>query len=230
MLIPSPRHTRSDLEHWRRCESMDREYLRRCGARLDRLTTDAVSVLVEFVSGGRCYLGTSWGKDSVTVLHLAREIAVPVVWVRVDDQENPDCTLVRDAFLSRWPIDYHEIRAASGAAEGKRTSSLGFAEAAKRFGVRHISGVRAEESTTRAIAVARYGVASAGSCRPIARWSAIEIYAYAARHDLPIHPAYACTLGGTLDRGRVRVGALGGDRGTGRGRRAWEARYYGRNP
>ncbi len=208
---------------------MDRAYVARCSARLDEITAAATAAIRDFVAAGPCYLGTSWGKDSVTVLHLAREIAVPVVWVRVDGEESPDCPLVRDAFLARWPVEYHEIHATSGVGQGKRTSSLGFEEAARRFGARHISGVRAEESTTRAITVARNGVASAGSCRPIARWSAIEVFAYASRHDLPIHPAYACTFGGTLDRGRVRVGALGGERGTGKGRREWEARYYGRN-
>lgn len=207
---------------------MDRSYLARSTARLDQIAALATAAIRDFVAAGPCYLGTSWGKDSVTVLHLAREIAVPVVWVRVDGEENPDCPLVRDAYLARWPVDYHEIRATSGVAAGKRTSSLGFAEAARRFGARHISGVRAEESTTRAITVAVNGIASVGSCRPIARWTAIEIFAYAARHDLPIHPAYACTFGGMLDRGRVRVGALGGERGTGRGRAEWESRYYRR--
>lgn len=229
MLIASPRHTRADLEHWRRCEERDRSYLAHCGARLDQLTAAATAAICDFAAAGGCYLGTSWGKDSVTVLHLARAVPIPVVWVRVDGQENPDCPLVRDAFLARWPVDYHEIAAPSGVAEGKRTSSLGFQEAARRFGARHISGVRAEESTTRAIAVSRYGVASVGSCRPIARWTALDVFGYAARHDLPIHPAYACTFGGMLDRGRVRVGALGGERGTGRGRAEWEARYYGRS-
>lgn len=225
-LIASHRHTRADLEHWRRCEAMDRSYLALCGPRLDAMTAQAREVIRRFVADGPCYLGVSWGKDSVVVAHLAHGIGVPLVWVRVEGVENPDCPAVRDAFLAGWPADYHEIAATTGAAKGKRTSALGFAEAARRFGGRHISGVRGQESTTRAITVARNSTASAGSCRPIGRWTGADVFAYLARHDLPIHPAYACTFGGMLERDRVRVGALGGERGTGRGRAEWERRYY----
>jgi len=42
------------------------------------------------------------------------------------------------------------------------------------------------------------------------------------------HPAYACSMGGALDRAQLRVAALGGDRGSGHGREEWERRYYGR--
>lgn len=41
-----------------------------------------------------------------------------------------------------------------------------------------------------------------------------------------MHPAYACSFGGALDRERIRVSSLGGQRGTGHGRREWEWAYY----
>lgn len=44
---------------------------------------------------------------------------------------------------------------------------------------------------------------------------------------LPIHPAYGYLMDGILDPRRVRVASLGGERGTGWGRREWERRYYG---
>lgn len=226
-LIASHRHTRADLEHWRKCEAMDDSYLARCGAALDRRSADAASAISRFADAGPCYVGTSWGKDSLVVAHLARESGLPTVWVRVDGVENPDCALVRDSFLARFPdVVYDEICATSGAAAGKRTSAIGFGVAASRHGDRYVNGVRGEESSARAMSAAVHGVATARACRPILRWSSIEVYAYLRRHDLPIHPAYGCSMGGTLDRGRLRVGAIGGDRGTGHGRAEWERRYY----
>ena len=225
-LIASPRHTRADLEHWRRCESMDDVYLARCGAALDRREAEAADAIARFADRP-CYVGTSWGKDSIVVAHLARESGLPLAWIRVAGVENPDCPFVRDAFLVRFPdVRYDEIEATSGAAKGKRTSAIGFAEASRRHGDRYISGVRAEESASRAMSAAVHGVATDRACRPILRWSSVEVFAYLRRHDLPVHPAYACSMGGTLERGRLRVGAIGGDRGTGRGRAEWERRYY----
>lgn len=225
-LIPSHRHTRADLEHWRRCEAMDRLYAERCARRLDELEARAIAAIERFAADGPCYVGVSWGKDSVAVAHLARGLGLPMIWVRVDGVENPDCPAVRDAYLARHPSVYDEIRTASGAAEGKRTSALGFAEAGRRYGDRYLSGIRGEESTTRRMRVATMGLSTERTCAPIGRWTGADVFAYLYRHDLPVHPAYACTMGGMLDRVRVRVGALGGDRGTGRGRAEWERRYY----
>lgn len=206
---------------------MDRAYLARSGARLDALTVDAVREIDRFAADGPCYVGVSWGKDSMVVAHLASAMQLPMIWVRVDGVENPDCTIARDMFLARFQIRYDEIRATSGVAVRKRTSALGFAEAARRYGDRYVSGIRSDESTDRSLSAAVHGVATSRACRPILRWTAADVFAYLARHELPVHPAYACTFGGALDRGRVRVGALGGDRGTGRGRAEWERRYYG---
>jgi hypothetical protein len=35
------------------------------------------------------------------------------------------------------------------------------------------------------------------------------------------------SMGGILDRDRIRVSSIGGTRGGGMGRDAWEAKYYG---
>jgi len=53
------------------------------------------------------------------------------------------------------------------------------------------------------------------------------VFAYLNKHDLPIHPAYVMSFGGTLDRIRLRVDTLGLEAGTGKGRREWETHYYG---
>jgi phosphoadenosine phosphosulfate reductase len=218
-LIASHRHTRADLDHWRICEARDREYLRRCGARLDALTVDAVRTIDEFSAAGPCYVSVSWGKDSTVIAHLAHlaDAQIPLVWFPAGAIENPDCTMVRDAFVDRFGSRYFEI---SVPPDGDPDSWDVTTEA------RRISGLRSDESTARALSAAVHGTATARSCRPILRWTADDVFAYLSRHDLPVHPAYACTLGGTLDRGRVRVGPVGGERGAGRGRSEWELRYY----
>lgn len=74
----------------------------------------------------------------------------------------------------------------------------------------------------------RWGVSTASTCAPLSFWTDADVFAYLHRHDLPIHPAYACSMGGAVPRGRIRVDALGGETGTGHGRAEWEVRYYGR--
>jgi phosphoadenosine phosphosulfate reductase len=67
---------------------------------------------------------------------------------------------------------------------------------------------------------------SANTCWPIGRWSAKDVYGWLKVNDLPVHPAYACTSGGFLDRDWLRVGIIGGPKGVHMGRAAWEWEYY----
>lgn len=55
----------------------------------------------------------------------------------------------------------------------------------------------------------------------------MDVFAYLHKHDLPVHPAYAMTMGGFYDRRWLRVSSLGGLRGADRGRAEWEQQYYG---
>lgn len=55
----------------------------------------------------------------------------------------------------------------------------------------------------------------------------MDVFAYLAARDLPVHPAYAMSHGGRLDRRWLRVGSIGGTRALGRGRMEWESAYYG---
>lgn len=187
--------------------------------RLAELERSAIEAMETFAAEGPFYVSVSWGKDSVAVAHLSTALRAPppLYWFPAGAIENPDCVLVRDAFLARWPARYFEIGVTAG----------GDPDAWDVHGdARRASGIRAEESATRARSAAYDGLATMRSCRPILRWTGAEVFAYLARHDLPIHPAYACSLAGTLDRGRIRVGPLGGDRGSGRGRAEWERAYY----
>jgi phosphoadenosine phosphosulfate reductase len=231
-LIPSWRHTPRDLEHWASLEAHDRVLAR--SPLLDRRIAEAEAALLEFAAQGQpLQVSVSWGKDSVVVAHLAVGLALgPVVWYPAGRIENPDCAAVRDAFLAKYPTtQYLEIEAALSSEDWNRAlghdgAQAEFEVASRALSRRYVCGVRAEESATRRRAVGRHGLVSRNTCRPIGHWSGLEVFAYLARHDLPVHPAYAMTMGGTLDRGRVRVGTIGGVGGAGFGRAQWERAYY----
>lgn len=238
-LIDSPRLTEQDRAAWSRLERYDQALAQ--SPVLEKKTQQAQQVIRDFAASGPCYVSTSWGKDSTVVAHLAATsgVRLPLVWVRVKKWENPDCLPVRDAFLSQYGhlVDYEEIEVeatarrwwedgAELAPASQRTSRGGFTIAEARHGGRHISGVRAEESRVRRIAQARWGDASKNACRPIGTWAATDVFAYLHKHNLPVHPAYAMSYGGRLDRRWLRVSSLGGIRGADKGRADWEAHYY----
>ena len=240
MLVDSPRLTRADRAAWDRLARYDRALAGRLP--LEEMADRARGVIRDFVAAGPCYASTSWGKDSTVLAHLVATcgVDVPLVWVRVERWENPDCLPVRDQFLAQFPQMrplYEEIEVeataprwwetgAEDSSSAARTSRGGFTIAESRHGARHISGIRAEESRVRRIAQARWGDASERACRPIGEWSAVDVFAYLERFGLPVHPAYAMSHGGKMDRRWLRVSSLGGLRGADRGRSEWESSYY----
>lgn len=236
MLIDSPRFKPGDLDVWRKLERYDEQLAD--SPQLGQRAQQARQVLEKFVHAGPAYVSTSWGKDSTVLAHLlaVAGTGTPLVWVRVEKWENPECFPVRDEFLRRFDVNYHEIVHESTAPRWwdepasftgrERTSRGGFKVAEKRFGARHVSGVRGEESRMRGMVMARWGEAGPAACRPIGRWSAVDVFAYLRRHDLPIHPAYAMSFAGKLDRRWLRVSSLGGVRGADQHRADWELAYY----
>lgn len=238
VLIDSPRLTSRDRAHWTTLTRYDAALA--TSPRLVDLADRAREVIRDFAESGPCYVSTSWGKDSTVLAHLAATcgMRLPLVWVRITPWENPDCDLVRDAFLAVHGegVDYDEIEIdASGVArwwhediEGrpKHGPDEGFRVAGARYGDRHVSGVRGEESRVRRIAMGRWGEAGPHAARPIGRWTAVEVFAYLHRHDLPVHPAYAMSHGGRLDRRWLRVSSIGGIRGADKRRADWERAYY----
>lgn len=232
MLLASPRHSAADLAAWKRVEETARVHAQLTSFR--RQLTRTTAALLSFTGLGGGYAGVSWGKDSTVIAHLIATLCprVPLVWVRVQPIANPDCVLVRDEFLRSYPgVNYDEIvtwctRDADGW-HASGTLERGFTEAQRKHGRRYVSGIRAEESGIRKLRVARHGLISANACAPIGRWSAWDVWAYLMTRGLPIHPAYACSMDGLLDHGRIRVASLSGKRGDGMGRAEWERRYYG---
>lgn len=228
MLIGSPRHRPDEVAAWRRQADADPVHasLPAFWRRVARSKEELLAFLEHDSSG---YCGVSWGKDSVCVAHMVALLArdggpmVPLVWVVVPGC-NPDCPAVRDAWLRRYPDhQYEEIHVERGRL---RASEVGFAEAARRFGARHVSGVRADESRVRRLRHAKWGHSTERTCAPLSEWSGRDVFAYLHHYDLPVHPAYAMNLHGTLERESLRVASIGGDRGVGMGRREWEERYY----
>lgn len=174
----------------------------------------------------------------MVIAHLAvrlREVfgvVVPIVWVRVEPIKNPDCIAVRDEFFRRFDHPYHEetvwCRQDDEGWHATGTLQKGFHEAEKTIGAtRSLRGIRGAESGMRKHLMERAGQFSKNSCRPIGYWSGQDVFAYLHAFDLPIHPAYAMSMGGMLVRDRIRVSSIGGKRGGGMGRDAWEAKYYG---
>jgi phosphoadenosine phosphosulfate reductase len=166
------------------------------------------------------------------LLRQTHNITVPIVWVRVEPIKNPDCVAVRDEFFRRFDHPYHEQEVwcweDSNGWHASGTLQNGFHDAEKALSMkRSLRGIRGAESGTRKHLMERSGQCSKNSCRPIGYWSGQDVFAYLHVFDLPIHPAYAMSMGGILDRDRIRVSSIGGTRGGGMGRDAWEAKYYG---
>ena len=222
MLIPSHRHTPEDLILWQQLERVDK--MRRVSEYKLQRSLDAIR---EF-SKQPCYCSVSWGKDSVVVAHLVATLAprVPMAWIRLDAADNPDCIAVRDAFLSQFPhVRYEEvIHEGDVPASGRLRSGAKILD--RTYGSR-ITGVRADESYTRLMRMARWGESTNNTLAPLGWWTFADVMSYLAAENLPVHPAYAMLGGGRWPRERLRVASIGGERGSGGGRSEWEREYYG---
>jgi len=216
-------------------EATDRMRWRRDERRLRRVLDEAAHDAAAFIDDGPCYAGLSTGKDSVLLCHVIASLTrrPPIVYVEVVPHGSPEAHLVvarveeMGLAVECIPV-VCERDPASGEWLGTGRLESGFAEAARRYGDRYLSGVRADESYARTMRLRGHGITTARTCAPLARLSTDDVFACAAGLDLPLHPAYAMTAGGLFDRSHLRVATLGGVRGTERGRREWEMRYYRR--
>lgn len=236
-LIASPRHSPADLRAWTDLERYDQALS--AAHWWEEREKRAHDLIRTFAAAGPCYASTSWGKDSTCMSHLVATsgIRLPLVYVRMRRWENPDCLTVRDRFLADYGhlVDYREYFVDGSRrwweddadyCPPKAHAAGYFTKPEADFGRRHISGVRAEESRIRRLAQARWGDAGPGACRPLGRWTGTDVYAYLHRYELPIHPAYAMSFGGTLDRIWIRVSPIGSVTNAHRGRSEWEQHYY----
>jgi phosphoadenosine phosphosulfate reductase len=232
MLVDSPRLTVADRARWAELEHYD-----------DMLARDPLLTVVEqratgeicrfAAAGGGCFTGVSWGKDSTVLAHLVwlADMRIPLVWARADRFESPECEQVRDLFLASHPgVRYEEHvyrwRVSLRGEPGWSSDQPGQDALAETLdglhGGRRITGIRAAESGGRRMSAKTHGLATGRSCRPILHWRDEQVFAYLAREDLPVHPAYAMSGGGVWDRGRLRVHALRTEVGDER----WERTYW----
>lgn len=226
-LIDSPRLRPEDRTAWQTASAQDLAWA--STGRHQRLVEEAERTIVRFTAAGDGYAGVSWGKDSTVLADLVARVAptVPLVYVVVTPINNPDCPAVRDRFLDLHPAArYEEIVVANRTGGAGRTSTHGFQEAARRFGDRHLSGIRRDESGGREMRFRRWGLETDRTLAPLGNWSARDVFAYLTARSLPIHPAYAMSFGGAIPRDHLRVSSLGGVRGRGTGRQEWERAYY----
>lgn len=232
MLLSSRRHLPEDLVAWERYGDQDAAWMQ--FATYKRKKARALAAIEEFLARDTAvYAGVSWGKDSVVLAHLiaVHFPQIPLVWVKIEPIFNPDCIAVRDNFLSRHMVSYDEIVVQcrideSGQVHATGTLEAGFEQMAVKHGPRYISGIRADESAQRKRRFMAHSENSLNTSAPLSTWKAGDVWAYLHEHDLPIHPVYAMSMGGTFERDRLRVASLGGKRGRGFGRFEHEQAYY----
>ncbi len=211
-LIHSARFKKDDLQYWNKISRNDPIN----ASRIERMEQKALNDIADF---GETSVAVSWGKDSLVVAHLALRVnPKTVIWNAEGKVENPDNPAVSSAFLDRYPTTFHSYRYRG------LSDMLGWVN--KNYHPKNVSGVRAQESSDRRISRAVHGVSTHKMCRPIIDWPVWAVWAYLNLYDLPIHPAYAYSLGGLFNRDLIRVHSIGDHLGRGAGRREWEQQYY----
>lgn len=236
MLIDSPRLLPQDRAEWERRRRYDRAHAGRLGAMPDQ----ARAAVEEWATGrDEVIVAVSWGKDSVAVADLALTSAaaprIRLVWVRQRWYENPDSLAVRDAFLARYPGVRYDERTVTTPVPRRwdwpdDDRSLYRPPGPRATGsvwpTDRVTGIRADESDARRVSAHVHGQATDRTCRPILSWRQEQVFGYLAARNLPVHPVYAMTTFGGLDRPQLRVHSLGGMPGL-RHRGPWEDAYYG---
>jgi phosphoadenosine phosphosulfate reductase len=220
MLIITTRHTSHDLMSYTQYRDADKMALWSKNKEMR-----SICEIKKWCSLHNAVALTSWGKDSVVMLHLLclSEVNIPVVWVLFSDRYNPDCVLVRDSFLASHRMDYHEEVFDYNAV---RRGDKHWVSVAKIYSPFRIIGIRNDESTGRLIQYLVSGHTSVNSCRPLALWKTSEIFAYIEQNNLPLCPVYGYLGGGRWERNRIRTHSIAGTTANGIGRTEWEKEYY----
>ena len=234
MLIFCDRHKPEDLKHWEAHETCDLYHAESKGFkyRLDK----TLSIIKEYMSNNRFYyIGVSWGKDSVVLAHMIHTLKIgrPLfVYIRMIDNENPYSVIVRDAFLSKYDINYKEESYSYKNApyawfkNGKPVRWYQILNEMRLKHGAHVTGIRKDESAKRKMRFIGHGRESINSFAPFEFFTVKDIFAYLKTNNLPIHPNYAMLGGGRYERDRLRVASLGNKEGDGIGRAEWEKEYY----
>lgn len=223
MLIKCDRHTKKDIKAYKQYVEIDNIHI----VKEERII-EAKNICKMF-KGGAAY--TSWGKDSVVMLSFVHKYnnSIPVVWWRIPGYDNPECEKVRDFFLSKYDINYHERDYDYIDIVLKERHWI---ELQKEFGVKRLVGIRSDESKKRLLSSIVHGFNNYNSWRPLLNWRNKDIFAYIEKFDLPLNPSYGCIGGGRWKRESIRTHCLYGlngqlnGRGSGIGKNEWEKEYF----
>lgn len=197
-LLDSPRLSATDRAFWALQARNDAQRGR--SAALARKAQQARELIAEFLGKHPgAFVSVSWGKDSVVVAHLVRQVNPDVLLVHVTHPwlANPCALQVRDAFLAEWPMPYAEHLI--------KDERKYFKDVAAEFGDFGFRGIRAQESKTRRLSAYRFGEDTGKICRPVLWWKTHEIFAYHERHGLPLSPVYAMSRDGQDVREFIRT-------------------------
>jgi len=237
VLIDSPRLTDADRRRWRDFLRADELHARTGMYKTHVKLT--MEIIVKFIEKNlNYYVAVSWGKDSVALAHMfyTSWARCKYYYLRNVLKAPEGCLAVRDAFLARFPVDYEEIAYDYADADETYFDANGYH--VKWFNIQrdlhkkhdvHVTGVRADENAERRMRFLHYGTETEHTFAPFKYLNARDVFAYLWEHDLPVHPNYAMTGGGgqaRWDKYKIRVSALGHERGDGMGRREWEDEYY----
>ena len=208
--------------------------------RLDALTRTALEELEAwFTEHPDAYVAISGGKDSTTVLHLARQVNPNVKAAFFDSGlEFPQTLRYIERLQEHWGFDLHTFHAEPSALDvmvengswehGAFKTDKDYlhdaciirplARAQEALGRYSVYGLRADESSTRLILLAKgrgrvtkhdsHGDIQPGYLAPIWRWSFEEVYGYLERNKVPMNPIYAALKRLGVPERRARVGLL----------------------
>ena len=146
-------------------------------------------------------VASSWGKDSMILLHLALQIEPNIKVISVITQFKPRTTLLfKNAIVEMWELNYSEYRANGDnlpvglwKTDPNRCCEIYKVEPMKE--AVHdldcwISGVRSKEGITRGDYEEIEEKDGLVKINPLLRWDEIDIWKYAALYHVPMNPLY----------------------------------------
>lgn len=199
------------------------------------------------------YVAWSGGRDSTVVAHMANQAhpGVPIVWFN-SGLEFPDTAPYIDQIAHEHHFNLHVIDATPDALTIMRTAgtwnhdtntawdvpdlhtaliTVPARTARDRYGAHELWGMRAEESQARQ-ALLRPGrgeftrTDGTRTLAPIWSWTALDVDAYLARHQIREHPAYGLLRAAGASGKDLRVGLAVDGNNLAHGRVVWLRRIY----
>ncbi|GAH24921.1 unnamed protein product [marine sediment metagenome] len=149
----------------------------------------------------RIAVASSWGKDSMVLLHLALQIELNIRVISVITPFKPRTTLLfKNAIVKMWDLNYSEYRANGNnlpvglwKTDPNRCCEIYKVEPMKEA-VKDldcwISGVRSKEGITRSDYEEIEEKEGLVKINPLLRWSETDIWKYAGLYHVPMNPLY----------------------------------------